>query len=101
MKYVWHILHTSWNDAQRELFAVHLQDTDIDGLNIPPLRAGYMVQYRHNLIGKHFKSLSQTMAFKLYGLVSPDQLTLVRALGELGPLLWLTAISDMKDHTVC
>ncbi|CDO75161.1 hypothetical protein BN946_scf184866.g2 [Trametes cinnabarina] len=76
VKYVWHTLHTSWTEAQRASFVVRLQDTDTDGLNIPPLRAAYIMQYRHGLIGKHFKSLAQTMAAKTHGLTTADEATL-------------------------
>ncbi|KAI0359548.1 hypothetical protein OH77DRAFT_1472817 [Trametes cingulata] len=98
VKYVWHMLHTSWTDAQRNTFVIRLQDTDISGLNIPPIRAAYMMQYRHGLIGKHFKSLAQTMAFKTYGLTTPAQAQLLRAMGELSAMLWVTQILDMDAH---
>lgn len=100
VKYVWHDLHSSWSEKQQNIFALRLQDTNTDGLVIPPIRAAYMMQYRNGLIGKHFKTLCQTMASKVYGLVSPAQLTLVRAMGELSPMLWMTEIDDMDQHIV-
>ncbi|KAI0701550.1 hypothetical protein C8T65DRAFT_579563 [Cerioporus squamosus] len=101
VKYIWHMLHTSWTDAQRDLFAIRLQDVDTDGLNIPPIRAAYMVQYRNNLVGKHFKTIAQTLAFKIHGIATPQQRTLVRTMGELSAILWVTEIADMKTHLVC
>ncbi|KAJ7790376.1 hypothetical protein B0H14DRAFT_3115559 [Mycena olivaceomarginata] len=75
MKYIWHFLNTSqWSDTDRHLLAIRLQSTDITGLTIPPIRAGYMIQYRNNLIGKHFKMLI-----------------------DLGARLWVPEIDDM-DH---
>ena len=59
-----------------------------------------MVQYRQNLIGKHFKSLAQTMVFKIYDITSPKQRALVRAMGELSAMLWITEIHSMSQHTV-
>ena len=97
---MWHALHTTWSDTQRNIFAIQLQDVDISGLDIPPIRAGYMVAYRNNLIGKHFKSIAQTLTFKTYGLVSPKMRTLVRTMGELSAVLWITEIYDMDEHKV-
>lgn len=60
----------------------------------PPMRASYIMQYKNNLIGKHFKTLSQTMSFHLWGLATPDQIKLAHSVGILGGLLWLTEITD-------
>lgn len=100
IKYVWHMLHTSWSDADRELFAIRLQSTDLNGLNVPALRAAYMLQYRNGLIGKHFKTLMQTMAFHVHDLVTPKQFTLVKAVGALGAVLWVHEIEDMEQYLV-
>jgi hypothetical protein len=59
-----------------------------------------MMQYRNGLIGKHFKSLMQTMIFHIHDLVTPDQFALVRALGELGPILWMPVIDNMEEYLV-
>jgi hypothetical protein len=83
------------------LFIIRLQSTDIDGLSIPPIRASYMMQYRNGLIGKHFKTLIQTMVFHLHGSVNPDQFALTKAIGSLGALLWIPEIEDMDGYLVC
>ncbi|KAJ6573348.1 hypothetical protein B0H10DRAFT_1927632 [Mycena sp. CBHHK59/15] len=57
-----------------------------------------MMQYRNGLIGKHFKTLMQTMIFHIHDIITPDQFTLVRALGELGPVLWMPTIENMEDY---
>jgi hypothetical protein len=101
IKYLWHNLHTSWNEAQQNLFIIRLQSTDIDGLSIPPIRASYMMQYRNGLIGKHFKTLIQTMVFHLHDMVNPDQFTLTKAIGSLGAVLWIPEIEDMDGYLVC
>lgn len=98
IKYVWHLLHTSWSESDRELFSIRLQSTDIDGLNVPPIRGPYMIQYRNNLIGKHFKTLMQTMAFHVHDLVTPSQFALVKAVGALGAVLWVHEIDDMDIY---
>ncbi|KAF8492908.1 hypothetical protein JB92DRAFT_3084990 [Gautieria morchelliformis] len=98
IKYVWHNLHTSWTDSQHELFIARLQGTNIDGLSVPPIRAEYMSQYRNSLIGKHFKTLMQTSAFHVHGLLTDAQFELVKAAGRLGAVLWYHVIPDMAEY---
>ncbi|KAJ3846578.1 hypothetical protein EV368DRAFT_88794 [Lentinula lateritia] len=97
-KYAWHSMHTSWNDATQALFTVRLQGTDITGLTVPPIRSAYMMQYRNGLIGKHFKTLMQTAVFHVQDIVSQSQFTLIKALGELGALLWIAEIDDLEQY---
>jgi hypothetical protein len=73
----------------------------MDGLSVPPLRAAYMMQYRNGLIGKHFKTLMQTMVFHVHNIVNPDQFTLIKTIGSLGALLWISEIEDMDSYLVC
>jgi hypothetical protein len=100
VKYVWHMLHTSWQDTDRSAFALRLQSTDMLGIKGPPIRAAYMMQYRNNLIGKNFKTIMQTMVFHIHGIATPLQFALVRAVGELGALIWITEIDDMEQYLV-
>ncbi|KAJ7825594.1 hypothetical protein B0H13DRAFT_1918579, partial [Mycena leptocephala] len=86
-KYTWYELHHNWTAVQQDLFTIRLQGTNLDGL-----------RYRNGLIGKHFKSLMQTMIFHIHDLVTPDQFALVRALGELGPILWMPVIDNMEEY---
>lgn len=82
------------------LFAIRLQSTDTLGLNIPPLRASYMLQYKNNLIGKHFKSLLQTSVFHLHGISTDKQFTLFKAAGSLSAFLWFGVIKNMDEYLV-
>jgi hypothetical protein len=87
VKYIWHILNTSqWSDTDQCLLAIRLQSTDISGLTVPPIRAGYMIQYKNNLIGKHFKTLMQALAFHIHHISTPEQFVLPQALTDLQPL---------------
>ncbi|KAJ7767826.1 hypothetical protein B0H16DRAFT_1787465 [Mycena metata] len=97
-KYTWYELHHNWTAVQQDIFTVRLQATNLDGLRVPPIRAAYMMQYCNGLIGKHFKTLMQTMIFHIHDIVTPEQFTLVRALGELGPLLWMPVIDNLEDY---
>ncbi|KAJ6608791.1 hypothetical protein B0H10DRAFT_1815126, partial [Mycena sp. CBHHK59/15] len=97
-KYTWYELHHNWTAVQQDIFTIRLQGTNLDGLRVPPIRAAYMMQYRNGLIGKHFKTLMQTMIFHIHDLVTPDQFALVRALGELGPILWMPVIDNLEEY---
>jgi ABC-type sulfate transport system permease component len=59
-----------------------------------------MIQYRNNLIGKHFKTLMQIMAFHVHDLVSAKEFALIKAVGALGSLLWVHEIEDMNSYLV-
>jgi len=58
------------------------------------------MQYRNGLIGKHFKTLMQTMVLHVHDLVSDEQFTLIKAIGLLGALLWVPEIEDMDGYLV-
>ncbi|KAJ3992124.1 hypothetical protein F5050DRAFT_1580171, partial [Lentinula boryana] len=97
-KYAWYAMHTSWNESTQALFTVRLQSTDINGLNIPPIRSAYVMQYRNGLIRKHFKTLMQTSIFHIQDIVSEHQFTLAKAIGELGAVLWITEIDNLDQY---
>jgi hypothetical protein len=100
-KYVWYETTKVWNDQQGALFAARLQSASIDGLNLPPLRAQYMVQYKKSLIGKHYKALQQVGIFQLDSqLCSSALFDLWKANGVLGALIWFPVIKDMDQYLV-
>ncbi|THU81998.1 hypothetical protein K435DRAFT_823322 [Dendrothele bispora CBS 962.96] len=98
VKYVWHMFHSKLSEEEQRVFTARLQSTDTDGLTIPPLRAAYIMQYRNGLIGKHFKALMQTMVFHVHDLVTPDEFEIIKAVGELGAMLWVPEIKDMEQY---
>jgi hypothetical protein len=102
VKYAWHAVWSPWkdSDSNAKLFSIRLASTDTDGLGIADINAPYFIQYKNNLIGKHFKTLSQTAIFHLHGLVSPEVFGLMRAVGSLGALLWIAEIDNMDQYTV-
>ncbi|KAF8497317.1 hypothetical protein JB92DRAFT_3084667 [Gautieria morchelliformis] len=97
VKYIWHSLHTSINDIQREQFITQLQYTDIHGLSVSPIRASYMSQHRNGLVGKHFKTLMQTLVFHVHGIVPNAMFKLINTMGRLGAVLWYHSIPHMKE----
>ncbi|KAI0692911.1 hypothetical protein BC835DRAFT_1520799 [Cytidiella melzeri] len=102
-KYVWHASHLVWNDVQRQLMAIRLQSSSVDRLSIFPVQGDYLVKYRNNLIGKHFKALQQVGVFHLHpDLLESEHGSLLlkiwKATGELGALLFYHAIDDMSTY---
>jgi hypothetical protein len=59
-----------------------------------------MCHYRGGLIGKHFKTLSQVMAFAVYNLVPREVLDAWLIIGCLTVLLWHTKIENIESYVV-
>ena len=59
-----------------------------------------MCHYRGGLIGKHFKTLSQVMAFTIYDLVPREVLDAWLIIGRLTVLLWHTEIENIDSYVV-
>ncbi|KAJ3780374.1 hypothetical protein GGU10DRAFT_397813 [Lentinula aff. detonsa] len=100
VKYVWYMSHSVMPEKDLELLAIRLQSTDTDGLTVPAIQAAYMVQYRNNLIGKHFKTLMQILPFHVHNFakLGPVHFRLIRSVGMLGPLLWTPEIKDLDQY---
>ncbi|TFK45608.1 hypothetical protein OE88DRAFT_1715312 [Heliocybe sulcata] len=99
IKYFW--AQTVWvleKSGKFHSFQTHLNSLNQDGLNIPNIMGDYMCRYRGGLIGKHFKTLSQVMAFAVHGLVDRKLQGAWDALGRLTVLIWATGIVNMETH---
>lgn len=81
-------------------FQARLNSVSVDGLSINPIQAQYIVQYRNSLIGRHFKSIVQVIAFTLHGLVDDNIRDIWAAAGNMVSLLWYTEIEDMEAYCV-
>ncbi|KAG9118350.1 hypothetical protein FRC07_007168, partial [Ceratobasidium sp. 392] len=101
VKYFWgqtvHLLEKSKNF---DTFQCRLNSIEVDGLNIPAVRADYICQYTGSLIGKHFKTISQVIAFTVYDLIPRDLLNAWLLIGRLVVLLWHTSIPDVTAYLV-
>ncbi|EJD42846.1 hypothetical protein AURDEDRAFT_67176, partial [Auricularia subglabra TFB-10046 SS5] len=98
VKYAWHGFHMGWTPDSPETFVARLQATDMHGLSSVPLRASYIVQYKNNLVGKHFKTLMQTLSFHAHGLTSDGHFHLFKCIGALGAALWVVEIDDLEQY---
>ncbi len=100
-KYIWHATNSKWNVDTDSVYAARLRLTSIDEVSIPPICGDYLIQYKNNLIGKHFKTLQQVGVFHLYdGLCAPMIFDLWKDMGELGAMLWYHNINDMTQYLV-
>ncbi|KAG9079195.1 hypothetical protein FRC06_007889, partial [Ceratobasidium sp. 370] len=95
-KYAWYTFHSSTKPDAHKTFETRLQCADIKGLDIDPVRASYVVRFRNNLIGRHFKMLMQLTVFYVHDLVSADVFSLIKAVGDLGAVLWYSEITDLE-----
>ncbi|EIW74149.1 hypothetical protein CONPUDRAFT_133377 [Coniophora puteana RWD-64-598 SS2] len=100
VKYFWAQTTTLLEkDKKLGVFQSRLHSVEESGLNIPKLSAEYMCQYKGGLIGKHFKCLSQVMAFAVHGLVPQDVLDAWIVTGRMVVLLWHTEIENIDDYS--
>ncbi|KAJ7197752.1 hypothetical protein GGX14DRAFT_573901 [Mycena pura] len=99
VKYIWYSTHTPWKEVvQKPLYAQRLQSTDITGLNIPPIRAGYIMQYANSLIGRQLKTVIQTAVFHVHDQVDWNHYAGWKAVSQLSTLLWMPEIDNMDMH---
>ncbi|KAG9084716.1 hypothetical protein FRC06_003924 [Ceratobasidium sp. 370] len=86
---------TAWLQSQP---AAPFNSTNISGLEIDPIRASYVMRFKNNLIGRHFKMLMQLTAFQVHDLVSADLFALTKAVGDLGAVLYYSKITDLAQY---
>ncbi|KAJ6619148.1 hypothetical protein B0H10DRAFT_1744510, partial [Mycena sp. CBHHK59/15] len=98
VKYLWHISHTPWSAEKKKTYSIRLQATGTNGLSIHAIRANYIMQYAGSLIGRQFKTIIQTAVFHLHDLVTEDQFTVWKAVGELSALLWVPEDRDLSRY---
>ncbi|KAJ6602592.1 hypothetical protein DFH09DRAFT_1068977 [Mycena vulgaris] len=100
-KYIWHETNTPWDKSKGDTFAVRLQSSSTNGLNLSSVRDRYIVKYKNGLIGKHFKILQQLGAFHLHeDLCGKNLFDLWKASGKLRALLWFPEIRNREQYLI-
>lgn len=100
VKYAWHMSHTPWKAVKKSIFTTRLHGLDWNGMNAHSVRPEYLIQYANSLVGRQLKTIVQSFVFVAYDLVSPDLFSTWKATGELTALLWLSEITDPRQHQV-
>ncbi|KAG8783118.1 hypothetical protein FRC12_020072 [Ceratobasidium sp. 428] len=85
-------------DTKVSLFEARLHSSSVNGLAMDSFLTRYIVKYRNNLIGRHFKALMQLTVFQVHGIASDDLFTLIKAVGSLGAVLWIPEIDNMDVY---
>ena len=100
-RYEWFFTSGPWNESKDAWFAAGLRSSSVDGLNLSPVDSDYLVSYKNNLVGRHFKIITQLAIFHLHW-VGVDRLwfDLWKATGALNALLWYPEIQDVTQYTV-
>ncbi|KAF8694557.1 hypothetical protein RHS03_08166, partial [Rhizoctonia solani] len=101
VKYFWaQSVFVLEKDKKLDLLASRLALVSTIGLDIPPLNASYICQYRGSLIGKHFKAIVQVMPFVTYDLFvgNTHLMTAWLLLGRLTSMLWYPVINDIDVY---
>lgn len=101
IKYIWaktctHLTNTKTLDT----FQARLASISVHGLNCPPIRASYLVQYRGSLIGRQFKQIVQIAPFAVYGLVDEDLFTVWITAGRMAATMWFSEIDNLTEYCV-
>lgn len=102
-RYVWFTSTSKWNEEKEKKFTAWLSSCNVDGLAGVPhgVQARYLITYKNNLVGKHFRWISQLTVFSLHwGGCDPILFDLWKATGELSALVWCTKILDMDQYVV-
>jgi len=102
-RYTWFSTTSKWSEEKDEKFIAWFGASDVDGLAGVPrgVQARYLLEYKNNLVGKHFKWISQLAVFSLHGVgCDPIIFDLWKATGELSALVWCTKILDMDQYLV-
>jgi hypothetical protein len=73
------------------------QSFNIDSLDLPPIKSGYMFKYRKGMIGKDFKMILQAAPFIFFQFMNTEQRNLWGALCRMSPYIFQTHIDNMEE----
>ncbi|KAI8449373.1 hypothetical protein BY996DRAFT_8407206 [Phakopsora pachyrhizi] len=84
-------------DKKEELIA-RFQSFDISNLNIPSIKAKYLVQHYSSLVGKDFKIIIQAAPFVFFTIIEESRQKIWISLCHLCSLIFQTHISCLENY---
>ncbi|CAH7677114.1 hypothetical protein PPACK8108_LOCUS12247 [Phakopsora pachyrhizi] len=84
-------------DKKEELVA-RFQSFDISNLNIPSIKAKYLVQHYSSLVGKDFKIIIQAAPFVFFTIIEESRQKIWISLCHLCSLIFQTHISRLENY---
>ncbi|KAI8457157.1 hypothetical protein BY996DRAFT_8433907 [Phakopsora pachyrhizi] len=98
LKYLYRDLISSLSIGKKDELVARLQSFDTNNLNIPSIKANYLVQHYSSLVGKDFKILIQTAPFVIFPLIEESRHQIWISLCHLCSVIFQTHISDLQKY---
>ncbi|CAH7676417.1 hypothetical protein PPACK8108_LOCUS11548 [Phakopsora pachyrhizi] len=98
LKYLYRDLISSLSIGKKDELVARLQSFDTNNLNIPSIKAKYLVQHYSSLLGKDFKILIQTAPFVIFPLIEESRHQIWISLCHLCSVIFQTHISDLPKY---
>ncbi|CAH7672379.1 hypothetical protein PPACK8108_LOCUS7184 [Phakopsora pachyrhizi] len=98
LKYLYRDLINNLSSDQKDELIARLQSFDTNNLNIPPIKAKYLVQHYLSLVGKDFKVLIQAAPFVFFPLIQEAKHKMWTSLCHLCSIIFQTHIVNLKSY---
>ncbi|CAH7668641.1 hypothetical protein PPACK8108_LOCUS3167 [Phakopsora pachyrhizi] len=97
-KYLYRDIISGLTVEKKDELVARLQSFDISNLNIPSIKAKYLVQHYSSLVGKDFKIIIQAAPFVFFTLIEESRRKIWISLCNLCSLIFQTHISCLENY---
>ncbi|KAI8459667.1 hypothetical protein BY996DRAFT_6429889 [Phakopsora pachyrhizi] len=98
VKYLYCDLISGLTVDKKEELVARFQSFDISNLNIPSIKAKYLVQHYSSLVGKDFKIIIQAAPFVFFTIIEESRQKIWISLCHLCSLIFQTHISCLENY---
>ncbi|CAH7673442.1 hypothetical protein PPACK8108_LOCUS8306 [Phakopsora pachyrhizi] len=98
VKYLYRDLICGLTVDKKEELVARFQSFDISNLNIPSIKAKYLVQHYSSLVGKDFKIIIQAAPFVFFTIIEESRQKIWISLCHLCSLIFQTHISCLENY---